>query len=40
VKKIKASIQQCIDITMFTSGQYRVSVACLETEYVKRMKNF
>ncbi|CAG0914523.1 unnamed protein product [Notodromas monacha] len=32
VKKIKASVQQCIDITMFTSGQYRVSVASIETE--------
>ncbi|CAG0890732.1 unnamed protein product [Cyprideis torosa] len=32
VKKIKASIQQCVDITIFTTGQYRTTVSSLESE--------
>ena len=32
VKKIKASVQQCVDIAVFNTGQYRTTVASVETE--------
>ncbi|XP_052757802.1 arrestin homolog isoform X2 [Galleria mellonella] len=32
VKKIKASIQQGVDVMLFQSGQYRNVVACVETQ--------
>lgn len=31
VKKIKAMIQQGVDVVLFQNGQYRTSVACMET---------
>lgn len=31
VKKIKAMIQQGVDVCLFQNGQYRTSVACMET---------
>lgn len=32
VKKIKASIQQGVDVVLFQQGQYRNVVACVETQ--------
>jgi arrestin-1 len=34
VKKIKASIQQGVDVVLFQNGQYRNVVASVETQYV------
>lgn len=31
VKKIKAMVQQGVDVVLFQNGQYRNTIACLET---------
>lgn len=32
VKKVKAAVQQSVDICLFTGGQYRSTVASVETQ--------
>lgn len=32
VKKIKVMCQQCIDVCIFANGQYKATVASLETQ--------
>lgn len=32
VKKIKAMVQQGVDVVLFQNGQYRTSVASVETQ--------
>lgn len=37
VKKIKASIQQGVDVMLFQNGQYRNHVASVETQLVSNL---
>lgn len=39
VKKIKAMVQQGVDVVLFQNGQYRSVVASAETQYVFRTYN-
>jgi hypothetical protein len=32
VKKIKSMVQQCVDVCIFSSGQYKATVASIETQ--------
>lgn len=34
VKKLKAMVQQGVDVVLFQNGQYRTTVASIETQYV------
>ena len=34
VKKIRSSVQQCVDVCIFSSGQYKATVASIETQLV------